>query len=346
MAHRRINAADLEGKIIDIHAHVGISVKAYAGLEYPYCQSLEGLYYRQKLNRVDLGVVFTYAPDLYFQLPTLMDSGRMVPLEKPLAQAPYASENRMVFKEVFDFCPELSERFLPFVVVDPVRRISEQLEVLNQLIAVYPVYGIKVVPVGCQSKVTGLLEEGQALLDFAEHHDLPLLFHVTVDPEEGYSQVSDTFRIIERHPRLRFCLAHCVGLSRKFLERAAAADNVWVDTSALKIQVQAAYEGYRFMAPPEERYDWNYADHTEVIRQLLEHFPDTIIWGSDSPAYSYICRRRQGEDSVSEFRLKGTYEQEKQALDCLSPPLRTRAGSTNASAFLFGRKPIDPGSQS
>ena len=336
MAEKRIGAADLKGRVTDIHAHVGISVKSYAAQEFPYCQSLEGLYYRQKASGVDYSVVFTYAPDLYFDLGTLVREGRMVPARKPLFEAPYELENRMLFKEVFEFCPEYQDRFLPFVVVDPVRKVREQLAALRDLAAQHPIYGFKVVPVGCQSKVTGLLEEGEGLLDFAEERDLPVLLHVTVHPEEQFSQASDTFRVVERRPRLRFCLAHCIGLNRAFLERAAAAPNVWVDTSALKIQVQAAHEGYAFMAPPDARFDWDYSDHCQVMRELLARFPDRIIWGSDSPSYSYIARRLQGEGRYLDFRLKGTYEQEKAALDGLAPHLREKACSTNSVAFLFG----------
>jgi predicted TIM-barrel fold metal-dependent hydrolase len=326
----------LEGKVIDIHSHVGIDIKAYARNEYPYCQSLEDLAYRHRLNAVDLGVVFTYDPDLYFDMRTLIEEGRMVPSAAPFSEAPYALENRMLFKEIFEFCPELQERFLPFVIVDPVRKVAEQVASIEKLLETYPIYGIKVVPVACQSPLTGLLNEGEAILDLARRRNLPFLFHVTVHPEEEFSQASDAFSIIERNPDMRFCLAHCIGLNRDFLVRADETPNVWVDTSALKIQVQAAYEGYAFMASPADRFDWNYADHTAVMRELLEHFPDTIIWGSDSPAYSYISRRLQAEGSYLEFRLKGTYEQEKAALDSLSPALRLRACSTNALSFLFG----------
>ena len=116
-----------------------------------------------------------------------------------------------------------------------------------------------------------------------------------------------------------------MGLSREYLERADAAPNVWVDTSALKIQVQAAFEGQSFMAPPGQRFDWDYSDHTVVMQRLMEKFPRTIVWGSDSPAYTYIVRRRQGRDSWLDVQLKGTYEEEKAALDAL-PARCPRAG--------------------
>jgi predicted TIM-barrel fold metal-dependent hydrolase len=333
---RRLGPGDLAGRVIDIHAHLGLSMKAYALCEYPYCQSIEGLYYRQKASGVDLSVVFPFAPDLYFDLPTLVRKGRMVPARRPLGGAPYEGENRMVFAEVHRFCPEWSDRFLPFVSMDPGRAVKKQLAALRRLAAEYPIYGIKISPVLCQSPVTSLLEGGAALLDFAAELDLPLLLHAAVSPGERYSQVSDAFRVIERRPELRFCLAHCVGLSREFLERADAAPNVWVDTSALKIQVQAAHENQSFMAPPGERFDWDYSDHRVVMRELLSRFPKTIVWGSDSPAYTYIVRRLQGPGVWQDFRLKGTYEEEKAALDALPADLREAAGSRNAIAFLFG----------
>ena len=336
MVQRHIRPEDLAGKVTDIHAHVGVSIGAYARLEFPYCQSLEGLYYRQKVNGVDYSVAFPSSPSLYFDIPTLVEEGKLVPSDRPLSSAPYERENRMLFTEIFRFCPEYRDRFLPFVCVDPIRAVAGQLKALCELEQEFPIYGIKVVPVGCQSKVTGLLEEGEAFLDFAKERNLPLLFHVTVHPEEQFSQVSDTFKIIERRPELRFCLAHCVGLNREFLERANAAPNAWVDTSALKIQVQLAHENSPVMAPPSERFDWDYSDHTKVMRELLEHFPRTIVWGSDSPAYSYICRRLQAPGSYVEFRLKANYEDEKAALDALPPDVRERACAANSIAFLFG----------
>jgi hypothetical protein len=331
----------LAGKLTDVHTHVGISLKAYANAEYPYAQSLEGLYYRQKANGVDFSVVFTYTPELYFDLPVLLNDGaggRMVPAKKPLkgASAPYVLENRLLYQEIFQFCPELKDRFLPFVSADPVRKIREQLAALEELAAEHPVYGVKISPVFCQSKITGLLEEGEGLLDFAARRDLPVLLHVTVAPEEEFSQAADAFRVVERHPELRFCLAHCIGFNREYLERAAGLSNVWVDTSALKIQVQAAHQGETFMARPEERFDWDYSDHLSVMQSLVGRFPDTILWGSDSPYYTYIQRRKQGGDSYRPFALKGTYEQEKAALDALAPELRRKVASSNTAAFLFG----------
>jgi hypothetical protein len=190
--------------------------------------------------------------------------------------------------------------------------------------------------------VTDLLGPGEPLLEFAAEFDLPLLFHVTTDPQEGYSRVDDTLDLVERHPELRFCLAHCCGFERASLERAAVLPNAWVDTAALKIQVQMVDENSPLMPAPEERFDTNYADHIEVMRSLMESYPDTIIWGTDSPWYTFISRRMQAPGVYSEFRLKANFEDEKEALDALTARLRDRACAANSAAFLFGRQQFSP----
>lgn len=339
-AKRTICASHLLDKVTDVHAHVGASIGAYARHEFPYCQSLEGLYYRHLANRVDYGVVFPFSADLYFDIPTLARLGLMIPSDQPLSATPYERENRLLFTEVFTFCPEYRARFLPFVCADPERDIPGQIDALQALELEFPIYGIKISAVGCQSRLAGLLGVGQPLLTFAAERDLPLLFHVTVHPQEHYSQVSDALKIAERHPELRFCLAHCLGFDQACLERAAAAPNVWVDTSALKIQVQLAHENSLITALPADRFDWPYDDHRQIMRQLLEHYPETIVWGSDSPAYSYICRRQQAPGVVTEFRLKANYEDERAALDALPEIARRQASSTNTIAFLFGQNAV------
>jgi predicted TIM-barrel fold metal-dependent hydrolase len=335
MIKRHIWPEDLVGKTIDIHSHVGIQIREAAHISFPYCASIEDLYYRQRANGVDVSVVFPIGPELFFDIPAFVETGRLVPAEKPISKAPYERENRLMLTDVFKFCPEHQDRFLPFISVDPGRKVQEQLEVLRELEDEFPIYGAKIAPVACQSRVTELLGEGEAFLEFFAERNWPVLFHVAVSRGEEFSQAADTFEVIECHPELRYCLAHCIGLHRDFLERADALPNVWVDTSALKIQVQLAYEDSPLMALPPERFDCDCSDYIQVMRTLVERFPTTIIWGSDAPYHSYITRRLQAEGVYAEFRLKGTYEQEKAALDALSPAQREQ-NNRNALRFLFG----------
>ena len=331
MIEKHIRRADLVGKTIDIHSHAGIQIREAAQIGFPYCASVEDLAYRQRANGVDAAVVFPTGPDLFFDLRLLIETGRKEPAASPISRAPYERENRLLLTDVFNFCPEHSGRFLPFISVDPGRLVRQQMAILRELEAEFPIYGVKIAPVSTQTRVTALLEEGEAFFEFFAARDWPVLFHVAVSQGEEYSQAADTLDVIERHPELRYCLAHCIGFHRELLERADSLPNVWVDTSALKIQVELAYQDSPLMALPPDRFECDYADHVEVMRALVERFPRTIIWGTDSPYHSYITRRLQGEGVYAEFRLKGTYEQEVAAPGCAhagaaGPEQRQRAG--------------------
>ncbi|MDD5707102.1 MAG: amidohydrolase family protein [Kiritimatiellae bacterium] len=330
----RISRAALAGRIIDVHNHIGISIKSAANTEYPYAATAEGIAYRQSACGVDASVVFPYTPDLYFD-PVALKDGRMVPAAQPLSPAPYAAENALVMAEVFRFCPELSRRLIPFVSIDPGRAIAAQLQALEALEAEYPVYGVKIVPVLCQSPVSALLREGRPLMDYALARRLPCLFHASPDKREGYSYAGDILDIMAAYPALRYCLAHAIGFHRGFLEAASRAANVWVDTGALKIQCELVHAGSPLLAHGSECFDSDYTDHRRVMQDLAAAYPDTIVWGSDTPAYSYIVRRRQG-GGVQDFRLKATYEDEVAALRALAPAMQQRVGSSNTLDFLFG----------
>jgi predicted TIM-barrel fold metal-dependent hydrolase len=144
--------------------------------------------------------------------------------------------------------------------------------------------------------------------------------------------------VVDANPQVRFCLAHSIAFHRGYLDRAARMDNVWVDTSAATIQVQLAREGSLLIAAGADRFDADYSDHRRVIKGLVDAYPDTILWGSDAPAYSYIVRRRQGEgpDDFEDFRLKATYEDEVAAIDLLTDEERRAVTNTNTLKFLFG----------
>ena len=213
--------------------------------------------------------------------------------------------------------------------------IQEQLASLRELEQEFPVYGLKISPVACQTKVTKLLEEGEVFLEFARERNWPILFHVTADTREAFSGAEDTFRVVERHPELRYCLAHALCFHRGYLDRADATPNVWVDTAALKIMVQLIYENTPPIVALSDRLECDSSDHLKVMQALAQRDPKTIVWGSDTPYHSYITHRLQGDGYYYEFRLKGTYEQEKAALDVLSLEDRHQLG-VNALDFIFG----------
>ena len=100
----------------------------------------------------------------------------------------------------------------------------------------------------------------------------------------------------------------------------------------MKIQV----EPEEILAPPDRRFPADLRDYRGVFRQLVQAYPKTMIWGSDSPAYTYIARRRYADGSHVEFKLQGSYEQERAALDCLDSKQQHMVASRNTCRFLFG----------
>lgn len=325
----------LVGKTIDIHSHVGVSIKAYACLEYPCAATVEGIFYRQSACGIDVNVVFPYSADLYFD-PVALSAGACVPAERPLSPAPYVIENESLLREVYDYCPEHAGRFLPFISFDPGREVEAQVRSVRGLAARYPIFGIKIHPVLCQSPVTSLLDRGKAILELAHEMNWPILFHTTSQETEEYSRASLAFKVIESNPDVRFCLAHCIGFDRNNLRRADQMPNVWVDTAALAIQVLLVQQDSPIVADAADRFDADYSDHRKVMQALAQAMPSKILWGSDTPAYAYICRRKQGEGNVAEFRLKGRYEDEVNALNALLPELRRKVSNSNSVDFLFG----------
>ena len=176
----------------------------------------------------------------------------------------------------------------------PGRMAAEQVAVLESLADRYPVYGLKVMATASQMPINALLTEGRPLLEFARRRNLPFLFHTTVDPDEPFSHPRLCFEVIDANPDLRFTLAHCIGFLKKWLDRADAAPNVWVDTAAFVIQVQATHEGHPAMAQEPDRFPANYSSPADVIAKLVAAYPNTFLWGSDSPYYQFISRRKQG----------------------------------------------------
>lgn len=337
MTSPHLTPADLAGKLIDAHSHVGVYLKAYMCMEFPYAQSLEGLYYKQRANGVDVNVIFPFGPELHFDMHETV-AGNAVPAAKPISSVPYGIENAVLMRELFDCCPERKEHFLPFVCADPGREVAAQIAALEQLESKYPIYGIKISPVMCQMPATKLLDEGKPLVEFARTRNIPILFHTTTDARETYSHAELVFQVVDANPDVRFCLAHCIAFHRGYLDRAAAMENVWVDTSALKIQVQLGHESNPIMTTGPDRLDADFSDHRRVMRALVDAYPQTILWGSDSPAYSYIVRRRQGEgpEDFEDFRLKATHEDEVAALEMLSDDQRRAVTNTNTLKCLFG----------
>jgi len=328
----RLDARALAGKVIDVHTHVGINVAACFAGNYPYCQSVEDLLYRLNANHVDGAVAFPLGPCSFFDTGRFLRDQRRVPASPRLGPAPYAIENRCLCTEVYEKVPGAVGRVLPFACIDPGRFVQAQIQALDALMADYPVYGLKASGVSVQSSHRHLTGKGQAFLRLARERDLPVLLHSTAYEGDRYSHTRINLAVARACPQVRFCLAHCLGFDRVHLDEADALPNVWVDSAAMKIQI----EPQEILAPPERRFRSDYRDYRRVFADLVATYPETMLWGSDSPYYTYIEPRRYPDGSTVNFVLQGSYECERAALAAVSPAQAAQVANANPRRFLFG----------
>lgn len=330
--YKRITRRQLDGKIIDVHTHVGIALCTYLMGSYPYGQSVESLLYKMNANDVDAAVTFPTWESVYFDTARFLADRARIPARPRITDAPYVLENHLLCEEVYDKTPGASGRILPFVCVDPGRCVKRQVKELQRLAERYPLYGIKISGVMIQSSHRHLLGKGAPFLHLAKERNWPILLHSTAYAGDRFCHNSINLEVARHYPEVRFCLAHCLGFDRVCLDQADAMDNVWVDSAAMKIQV----EPEEILAPPDRRFASNYRNYKRVFSDLVRAYPTTMLWGSDSPAYTYVERRKYADGSQVNFTLQGSYEQEKAALDSLDPRRRLAVANRNTCRFLFG----------
>lgn len=328
----RQTGRSLSGKVIDVHTHVGIAVLDYLGGAFPYCQSAESLVYRMNTAKVDVAVAFPLGSSAFFAPLRFLRDTPLMANWPDLSHVPYAVENRLICEEAYEKVPMAQGRILPFACIDPGRYVRQQIKQMEELADEYPVYGLKAVGVRVQSSHHHLAGKASSLMDFAAERDWPVLLHSTAYEGDKYCHTSVNLDVARKFPHVRFCLAHCLGFDKHYLDEADALPNVWVDCAAMKIQI----EPEEILAVPERRFPSDYTDFRTVFRDLVRKYPKTMIWGTDSPAYSYIQKRTYADGSVVNFDLQGTYELEREALDALPKTSQKRVSNTNTRKFLFG----------
>jgi hypothetical protein len=126
-------------------------------------------------------------------------------------------------------------------------------------------------------------------------------------------------------PSVRFCLAHSCRFDRVYLDRVAELPNTWFDVSAHGIHCAAAVADAPIIAERGRRFESDYRDPARVLRDLADRYPRKLLWGSDSPFYSFI---------TTGFALKSTYAAEAGYLHALPDEHRRRVAGENVVAFL------------
>ena len=320
-------------KIIDVHNHVGSSFSSFLTFSYPYCLSVEDLAVRTSYLGIDFAVTMPFAGSCYYQVNA--DSGKVETTDQ-YCKFPFELENRNMFNEIFEIFPEYSDRFLPFPIFDPSRQAKEQVNLWEELIKRYPVFGLKTCSTYIQSFVNDLETTGRPILDFAEKHNLPLLFHSSYYRKDPWASVFDIIALAENHPELRICIAHTARFTKSVLDRADKLPNCFVDLSAFDIHCTLAAEDSEHIAMGEDKFPADYHNPAAAMNKIASTYPNTIIWGSDTPANYFIQNYRDRDGNEVNCSLKSPYNREITLLKSLPPELITRISYSNTIRFLLG----------
>lgn len=307
---------------IDNHVHIGVDPLFYVNGWSPYALDVPRLLAEGADTGIDRWIVFPFVSYLGLDFAALR---RGEIKTGPESEVPYTFENRRLLEEIARQNEENGKKLLPFLMADPGRFQNEQVREWESVIKNHRVFGLKIQATIIRSPITALLEKGGIMLDFAEEHNLPVLIHSSIAPDDAWSQCADILRIAEARPDLRFILAHSCRFHRPSLDRVAELPNTWFDCSAHIIHCECAVRGLSTVAVPGERFDSDYASPARVLQDLAEAYPNKLIWGSDAPFYSY-------EDAG--IQLRSTYRAEVDVLESLPPEKLELAASRNTLAWL------------
>jgi predicted TIM-barrel fold metal-dependent hydrolase len=304
--------------IYDVHTHVGCDLGFMLRGWWPYASTAADLLQQMDLNGIDRAVCFPFTLPSAFDPYAFADRGEVKLLG---GRTPFDRENALLADEIARL--DTDRRLIHFAMFDPGRRVAEQLRNLEKLVG--KVRGLKTQSTTLQSNVPALLDESRELMEFAQQHDLPVLFHTAVHPDDTWAQVSDCVLVAEKFPKVRFNLAHSLRMHRGHLEQAAAMPNVWVDCSAHLNHCWLAARASPLIAAKADRIDADFAQPTRVLEAVHELLGGKYMWGSDNPYMSWCS---------DNLKLVYTYKQEADVFHALPDAVKRSMGEIAPRAWL------------
>ena len=322
-------------KLIDAHTHVGTDPVGYVRGDYPYALSGEDMVLRLKAQKIDAAVCFPMMYTTYFRFNAFR-TGRFVRDPNGASVFPYEAENRSLCSEIYDAFPKFAGKLLPFAFFEPDHRPREQAAGIRDLMSRYPVFGLKTSTSYIQSHITNLLRKASCLLDLAAEQNIPVTIHTSVHPGDPWANVFDILRVVKDRPDVRFTLAHTCRFDRRALDAAAELANCWVDLSAFHIHCTLVAMKSPAVAAKPHRFPADYRRHAVAMQKIAEAYPDTILWGSDTPFNLWKSRFYDENGNEQYMDLPCDPLTEITELRKLPAALRRRIGYTNTMQWLTG----------
>lgn len=319
--------------IIDVHTHVGIAQKFYHQFGYPYALSVEDLVIRMKVLEIDYSFVFPFVDSAFYKYE---NSSTQIKTTAKYCNFPYELENRNLLNEINKIFPEYAQKVFPFLMFDPSRETEKQAILMNELSEKYHVFGLKTATTYIQSFVNDLETKGKPILEFVRKNNLPILFHSSIHPEDPWASVYDIVDFAERNPDIRVCIAHSARFAKPVLEKADKLENCFVDLSAFIIHCKLVEQNSKAIATEDIRFVAEYKNPLSVMTKLVESYPDTILWGSDTPFYYWIQKYYTADGKLVEDTLRCGYNEEANLLNNLPDEIKFRIANKNILNYIFG----------
>jgi len=225
---------------------------------------------------------------------------------------------------------------LPFGCFDPGRHQAAQVACLQQLLGQYPIYGLKTATSYLHSHITDLLRAGSVLLDFAAEHDLPVTIHTAIIEGDPWANVHEVLRVVQARPDVRFIIAHACRFEQRSLELAASLPNAFVDCAALHIHCLLAQQNHPAVAARRNRFAADYRSPANVLHKLADAYPETMVWGSDTPAHYWKSRFCDTKGEVAWLNLPCGSNDEVTTLKKLPGTVQVKIARQNTLCALFG----------
>jgi len=304
--------------VYDVHTHIGADLGFMLRGWWPYASTVQDLFQHMDANGVDRAVCFPFTLPSAFDPYSFADRGEVKLLQ---GRVPFDRENALLADEISRL--DTNHRLIQFGMFDPSRRVPEQLKNLGNLVG--KLRGLKTQSTTLESKVAALLDESRDLMDFAQQHDLPMLFHTSVHPDDPWAQVRDCLKLAEKYPKIRFNLAHSLRMHAGHLKQAAAMPNVWVDCGAHLNHCWAAVNNSPIVAPKSDRVDMDFTNPTAVMQTIHDMLGGKYMWGSDNPYMSWCSDK---------LKLVYNYKQEADVFHSLPEAAKQSMGDAVPQAWL------------
>jgi predicted TIM-barrel fold metal-dependent hydrolase len=315
----RISSGMLEKTMVqtyDVHTHIGLDTGFYLRGWWPYASTAADLIAQMDAHGIDRAVCFPFTLASAFDAYAFSDRNEVNLLP---GRFPFDRENALLAMEIERVG---GGRLLQFAMFDPARAIAQQVTAIKPLIG--KIAGLKTQSTVIRSPVRALIAEGRQLMELAMQHNLPVLFHTSVN--DPWAQVSDCLAVAREFPKIRFNLAHSCRFHEPLLRECAQTPNVWVDCSAHLAHCYLARENIPAVALPEHRVRADYSKPADAMQAVHAILGDKYMWGSDNPFMSWC------DDKL---RIIYTYEQEMNVVLELPDPIR-RSMLTDAPQAWLG----------